>query len=191
MLPYPEQEIIAGCKKQHRPSQEKLYKQYYNLFLKICARYAMNMEDAEQLMNDGFLKIFKNISGYKNTGSFEGWMKRIIVNNCLDYLKSRETKNAIKISHAQPTNETFDVAVQADALKAIQFKELLGLIQELPATTKTVFNMYVFDGYSHREISQNLEITEGTSSWHLHHARNILQKQIKKNNSEAMKYEHK
>lgn len=188
---YTEQNIIAGCRENKRVFQELLYKQYYSLFLRICVRYAMNMEDAEQLMNDGFLKIFNNISQYKNAGSFEGWMKRIVVNNCLDYLKSKDTKNALKISHAVPTNETQEVAVPADAIKSLEFKEMLHLIQRLPATTKTVFNMYVFDGFAHKEISKMLDISESTSSWHLHHARGLLQGMIKKNNTERVGYEYK
>ena len=149
------------------------------------------MEDAEQLLNDGFLKIFSNISGYKNTGSFEGWMKRVIINNCLDYLKSKDTKNALKITHATPQNETNEVAIPADVIKTMGFKELLAVIQLLPHTTKTVFNLYVFEGYAHKEISRMLDISEGTSSWHLHHARHLLQHAIKKNNLERAKYEHK
>jgi RNA polymerase sigma-70 factor (ECF subfamily) len=191
MHSYSEQEIIDGCKDNKRVFQELLYKQYYNLFLKICARYALNMEDAEQLMNDGFLKIFNNISGYKFAGSFEGWMKRIVVNNCLDYLKSKDTKNAMNIGHALPGNEAPEIPIPADALNAIEFKNILLMIQSLPSTTKTVFNMYVFDGFAHKEISKMLEISEGTSSWHMHHARGILQGMIKKNNSEGVKYEHK
>lgn len=151
----------------------------------------MNGEDAEQLMNDGFLKIFNHISGYKSAGSFEGWMKRIVVNNCLDYLKSKDTKNALKISHAIPADEIQEVTIQADVIKTLEFKEMLQMIHNLPSTTKTVFNMYVFDGFAHKEIAKMLDITEGTSSWHLHHARNILQNLIKKNNAEGVKYEHK
>ncbi len=188
---YSEQDIIADCKDNKRVAQEMLYKQYYSLFLKICARYALNMEDAEQLMNDGFLKIFNSISTYKNAGSFEGWMKRIVINGCLDYLKSKDTKNNLKITHAASNNENHDVPVQADAIKAIEFKDMLQMIQTLPATTKTVFNMYVFDGFAHKEISEMLSISEGTSSWHLHHARNLLQTMIKKNNAERSGYEQK
>src|SRR5690606_19946078 len=119
--------------------------------------------------------IFNHIAQYKNAGSFEGWMKRIVVNHCLDYLKSKDTKNALKISHAVPTHETHEVAVQAEVIRSLEFKEMLQMIQRLPATTKTVFNMYVFDGFAHKEISKMLDITESTSSWHLHHARNLLQ----------------
>ncbi|HTN46032.1 MAG TPA: sigma-70 family RNA polymerase sigma factor [Flavipsychrobacter sp.] len=191
MPSYSEQEIITGCKENNRVFQEMLYRQYYSLFMRICARYAMNGEDAEQLMNDGFLKIFNHISGYKSAGSFEGWMKRIVVNNCLDYLKSKDTKNALKISHAIPADEIQEVTIQADVIKTLEFKEMLQMIHNLPSTTKTVFNMYVFDGFAHKEIAKMLDITEGTSSWHLHHARNILQNLIKKNNAEGVKYEHK
>lgn len=191
MPPHTEQEIITGCVENVSVFQELLYKQYYSLFLKICARYAINMEDAEQLLNDGFLKIFKNISTYKNAGSFEGWMKRIVVNNCLDYLKSKDLKNSLKISHAAPMHEELQVSVNAEGVRSLEFKELVSLVQSLPPTSKTVFNMYVFDGFSHKEISKMLTISEGTSSWHLHHARNLLQTMIKKNNTEKPFYERK
>lgn len=189
---YTEQDIIAGCKDHKHVFQEMLYKQNYSLFMKICVRYAMNIEDAEQLLNDGFLKIFNNISQYKNAGSFEGWMKRIIVNHCLDYLKSKDTKNAMRVTHAATENETIEVPIPAEAIQSLEFKEMLYMIQHLPTTTKTVFNMYVFDGFPHKEISKMLNITESTSSWHLHHARNLLQGMIKKNNNtERVNYEYK
>ena len=100
MPAYSEQEIIAGCRDQNRTLQEHLYKIYYSMFLKVCARYAKDMMDAEQLLNDGFLKIFNNISKFGNAGSFEGWMRRIMVNTCLDYLRSKYMKEEGAVASA-------------------------------------------------------------------------------------------
>lgn len=186
-----EKEIIKGCQGNDRVYQEYLYKHYYSLFLKICARYAKCIEDAEQLLNDSFLRIFNNVNTFKYAGSFEGWMKRIVVNTCLDYLKSKQLKNAMQISYAASVTEDMNISVSSHAIHQIEFKELLSMIQTLPPVSKTVFNLYVFDGFSHKEIASMLDISENTSSWHLHHARNILQKKLNSANAEQAKYEHK
>jgi len=189
MHSYSEQEIIDGCRKNIRMFQELLYKAYYDLFMKICVRYAKNMEDAEQLVNDGFLRVYKHIDGFKNNGSFEGWMKRIVINNCLDYLKCRQLKE----SRLQAPNDvihyenTYNVS-DGEALSKLAFKELLHMIQTLPTISKTIFNLYVFDGYSHKEIATLMSITSATSSWHVHHARQLLQKKIT-SKKETLPYE--
>ena len=182
MIQYSETEIIKGCQENHRACQEQLYRHYYSLFLKICVRYAKNMEDAEQLLNDGFLRIFKNISSFKNTGSFEGWMKRVMINTCLDYLKSKQLKDSLKVNSNIVVEET-NIALSTDALRRLEFKDLVAMIQTLPPSSKTVFNLYVFEGFSHKEIGAMLEISENTSSWHLHNARHNLQKRLKKTNA--------
>ncbi len=191
MPQYNELEIIKGCQENNRVFQEQLYQRYYSLLLKICMRYAKSVEDAEQLLNDGFLRIFRSIEGFKHIGSFEGWMKRIVVNSCLDYLKSKQLKNSLQISYAASISEQTAITLPTEAIKTLEFKELISMIQELPAISKTVFNLYIFDGYSHKEIAALLDISEGTSSWHLHHARNLLQKRIKKTNAEKPFYEDK
>lgn len=188
---YTEKEIIEGCQRNDRVCQEYLYKQYYSLFLKICVRYAKGQEDAEQLLNDSYLRIFNHINSFRQAGSFEGWMKRIVVNTCLDYLKSKQLKDSLQVSYAASFPEETNLALSTEAVKKLEFKELLAMVQTLPAVSKTVFNLYVFDGFSHKEIGAMLEISESTSSWHLHHARNLLQKRIKKTNLERPLYENK
>jgi RNA polymerase sigma factor (sigma-70 family) len=191
MPAYTEQDLIVGCRKKNRAVQEHLYKIYYSLFLKVCARYAKNMQDAEQLLNDGFLKIFTQIEKFSNTGSFEGWMKRVVVNTCLDYLRSTYLKEemTVHVNAIQP--EETDLSVTNEGLEQIEFRELLSLIQTLPAMTRTVFNLFVFEGFNHKEISGHLDISEGTSHWHVHQARNILQKKITQANKNNMTYEAK
>ena len=191
MPAYSEQEIIAGCRKKDRALQEHLYKVYYSIFLKVCARYAKNMQDAEQLLNDGFLKVFTQIDNFKNAGSFPGWMQRIMVNTCLDYLRSTSLKEEMSMHVKSIPAEESNISVSNEAIEHMEFKELVNVIQALPAMTRTVFNLFVFEGYNHKEISEQLEISEGTSHWHVHQARNTLQKKIIKSEQQKVTYEAK
>jgi len=161
------------------------------MFLKVCARYAKSMQDAEQLVNDGFLKIFTQVEYFKSVGSFPGWMQRIMVNTCLDYLRGTALKEEMAMHvNAIPIEET-NIPIDNEGIEHIEFKELVGIIQSLPAMTRTVFNLFVFDGYNHKEIGEQLTISEGTSHWHVHQARNILQKKIKKSELQKVSYEAK
>ena len=171
--------------------QEHLYKTYYSTFLKVCARYAKDMQDAEQLLNDGFLKIFTQLDAYKNTGSFGGWMQRIMINTCLDYLRSTALKEDMIMHVNSIPAEESNISVSNDGLEKMEFKELVQVIQGLPAMTRTVFNLFVFDGFNHKQISEQLEISEGTSHWHVHQARIILQKKILKSEQQKVSYEAK
>lgn len=191
MPEYSEQELINGCRDQNRTLQEQLYKLYYSVFLKVCARYARDMQDAEQLLNDGFLKIFTQINTFKNNGSFAGWMRRIMVNTCLDYLRSKYLKDSMVMNVNTVQAEQSNVSVSNDAFDNIEFKELVSIIQLLPPMTRTVFNLFVFEGYNHGEIAVQLGISENTSHWHVHRARSLLQKKLKKNDSLNVTYETK
>lgn len=192
MAEYTELDIIEGCRRNSRMHQEYLYKKYYSLFLKLCARYAKDMHDAEQLMQDGFLKIFNHVNDYSGKGSFEGWMRRIVVNTCLDYLKSKYLKNAMQLHFPNEIGETTAFSVENNALDKIAMKDLLGIIQTLPPMSRTVFNLFVFEGYTHKEIGVLLEMSEGTSQWHVNNARKNLQQKIKANQFTEIKcYEQK
>ncbi len=180
---YTEQEIIEGCKAQDRVVQQHVYQFYYSSFLKLCARYSKDMHDAEQLMQDGFLKIFRNIDSYQGNGSFEGWMKRIVVNTCLDFLKSKQTREASQVFYPENIAESSATVSHNQAIEKMALKDLLNIIQSLSPMSRTVFNLYVFDGFSHKEISNMLEISEGTSQWHVNNARKTLQEKIKKSST--------
>lgn len=188
MPEYTEQDIIEGCQRNDRLLQEHLYKKYYSLFLKLCARYAKDMHDAEQLLQDGFLKIFNHINDYAGTGSFEGWMRRVVVNTCLDYLKSRYLKNSMQLHFPDEMGESAKFVTNNNALDKIAMKDLLGIIQLLPPMSRTVFNLFVFDGYSHKEIGKLLDMSEGTSQWHVNNARKNLQQKIIANQQKENKY---
>lgn len=188
---YSEEEIISGCRKNNRAMQEYVYQQHYSLFLKVCARYAKNMNDAEQLLNDSFLKIFTNINKYNKSGSFQGWMKRILINTCLDFLRANYLKDQMNIHvNGIKINEE-NIPASTDGIEQVEFKELVGMIQSLPAMTRTVFNLFVFEGFDHKEISERLTISESTSHWHVHQARMTLQKKIKLTEQKLQTYETK
>ena len=189
MPAYTVEEILTGVRKKNRAMQEHLYKIYYSTFLKVCSRYAKNMQDAEQLLNDGFLKIFNSIDSFKNSGSFEGWMQRIMVNTCLDFLRSHGLKQEMTLHTNSIPAEESNLSVNNYGIENMEFKELVMHIQLLPSMTRTVFNLYVFEGFNHKEISEQLEISEGTSHGHLHQARTALQKRIKKGEQQNRFYE--
>lgn len=176
---FTEKEIIEGCRRNERVFQEHLYKHYYNLFLKVCARYARDMEDAEQLMQDGFLKIFNRIGDFGFKGSFEGWMRKIMVNTCLDYLKSKYLKQSMQVQLGAEITEREVFSVRNDALGNLRLREILHLIQQLPPMSRVVFNLFVFEGYAHKEIARMLDMSEGTSQWHVNNARKLLKVQLK------------
>ena len=191
MLRYTEQEIINGCRNRDPVYEEYLYKTYYNLFLTLCSRYAKDMPDAKQLLNDGFVKIFMNINSFRHEGSFEGWMRKTMVNVCLDHVKSNYLRNSMTMQLNEAIIDQNSPATYNEGLQSIEFKELVALIQLLPPVTRTVFNLFVFEEYTHKEIAILLNISEGTSYWHVHHARNVLQKKIKNKDSEIQTYERK
>ena len=191
MPAYSEQEIIAGCRKKDRALQEHLYRAYYSPLLKVCARYARSMEDAEQLLNDGFLKVFTQVENFKNAGSFAGWMQRIMVNTCLDYLRNTALKEEMIMHVNSIPAEESNLSVSNEARENMDFREMVKVIQLLPVMTRTVFNLFVFDGYNHKEISKQLDISEGTSHWHVHQARTMLQKKIMKTEQQKVTYEAK
>lgn len=148
--------------------------------MKICLRYTNDMSEAEHCLNDGFLKIFTRLSQYNNVGSFEGWMKRIMVNTCLDKLKSQKTlKNFNTVDIADYNTDHAGHSVNS-AIPQMTFNEIVQSLQKLPETYRAVFNLNVFEGYSHKEIAQLLSIKEGTSYWYLNKARELLKLELKK-----------
>jgi RNA polymerase sigma factor (sigma-70 family) len=188
MLEYSEHELIQGCLRKESFFEEKLYKNHYNTLLKICARYVTNMIDAESLLNDSYLKIFKNLPGYEFKGSFEGWMKRITVNTCLDYLRTKEFNHSRSLVEIKDTNTNTSPHLEDDIIQQLEFNSLLKIIQELTGTMKIVFNLYIFEEYSHKEIGKELGITENTSQWYLHQARRTLKEKINATNKKIMQH---
>jgi RNA polymerase sigma factor (sigma-70 family) len=173
-----ESEIIQGCIRKDRLVQEYLYRKYHSDYKKVCSRYASCEPDTRLLLNDSFYKIFTRIDQYNNDGAFEGWMRRIVVNTCLDYVKQKKRKESREMNKEQDELVSLNGHTANRAMGEIGYKELMKVIQELPETHKAVFNLNVFDGYSHNEIAKMLDISVGTSHWYLSKAREILKKKI-------------
>lgn len=182
MSAYTELEIIEGCCANDRIFQECLYDQYSGEFLKVCGRYARDFQDAEQLLQDGFLKIFHHIRYFGHNGSFEGWMRRIMINTCLDYLRSKQFKDNKQLLYVPEFPNSIKHQCEASVLQKIALDDLSEIIQSLPPISKAVFNLFVMDGFSHKEIAKELKITEGTSQWHVNNARKCLQQKIQQHN---------
>lgn len=167
--------IIRGCRQNDRKAQEALYRAYYKAMVTICLRYTKNEDDALEVLNTGFLKVFQNIQRYDPAqASLYTWIRTIVVNSCLDFIR----KKARTTQH-QELDGMAEVHVPAEAVSRMKAAELLGLIRSLPPSTSAVFNLYVIEGYSHKEIGTLLGISEGTSKWHLSEARKQLQQKIK------------
>lgn len=168
-------EILDGCRHDDRKAQEKLYRNYYRAMMSLCLRYTKNEEDALEVLNTAFLKIFRNIHRYDaaKAGLFT-WMRTIIVNSCLDYIKTKQGQRQIG-----ELNIAIEVEIQPEAISKMKSAELLNMIRELPPATQAVFNLYVTEGYNHKEIGKLMNISQGTSKWHLSEARKILQQKIR------------
>ncbi|SFC95280.1 RNA polymerase sigma-70 factor, ECF subfamily [Algibacter pectinivorans] len=164
-------QLIEDCKNDNTKAQGELYKLYSGKLFAICLKYSRNYAEAQDNLQDAFLTIFKKIEQYKNKGSFEGWIKRITVNTVLQRYRNEKVFDIIN----ENTIEDVEVEVDEDEL-SIDY--LLKIIQELPDRYRLIFNLYVLDGYSHKDIAKMLDINIGTSKSNLARARQILKKTI-------------
>ena len=165
------QELIEGCKQQNAKAQGALYKRYSSVLFGICLKYSPNRAEAEDNLQDAFITIFSRVEQYQGKGSFEGWIKRITVNTALQKYRK---KKVFDISNEQQIE---DVQVEVEEID-IPLDFLLKIIQELPDRYRLVFNLYVLDGYSHKEIAEMLGISDGTSKSNLARARMILKTKV-------------
>lgn len=171
-------QLIDDCKKGQRRAMHRLFKQYYGSLFTVCLRYAHCYEDAQDMVNEGFVKVFAGLETYQPTGSFEAWMKTIMVNAALDYLRKYQPP-AETVSYDDVADDVLPHHDENEALSKLSADELMELIQQLPDMSRTVFNLYVFEEMPHAEIAKQLNIKEGTSHWHLNFARNKLKEAIK------------
>ena len=171
------EQLIEGCTKGNRQSQSRLYHLFYQKMFVVCLRYSKNREEAEEILQEGFMKVFEYIHQYKYAGSFEGWIRKIMVNCALQkYRGKQHLRPVVDIETAE-----LQPAATEDIIAKIGTKELLSMVQQLPPVYRVIFNLYVFEGLKHREIAELLGISEGTSKSNLSDARGILQKAV--NNS--------
>ena len=155
-----EANIITRCKQQDRAAQKALYDKYAPLFFSICLRYVKNQTSAEDLMVESFYKIFSKIDQYKGAGSFEGWMKRIVINESLMYLRKQNN-----LSMHVDIEKAYQIKEEPTAITDINYDEILELLNQLPNGYRTIFNLYVIEGYKHREIAEQLGISINTVSY--------------------------
>ncbi len=169
-----EQLLIEGCRKGNRLAQKELYDTYSRKMMGVCLRYANERETARDLLQDGFVKVFTSIGSYSGTGSFEGWMRKIFVNCALEYLRKTDVlREAVDLDNTTELSNP-----DSSAVSNMSAKELMQLVRELPAGFRTVFNLFAIEGFSHKEISELLNITESTSRSQFTRAKQLLQRKI-------------
>ena len=170
-----EKELIKGCIKKEISAQRELYMRFKDVLFTLCLKYCKNIEEAEDNLQDSFLDIYKNIKKYKQTGSFEGWMKRITINNAINKYKKDRFINVII---NEEITEADEVTVNPSKID-VPLNTILNFVQELPNRYRLVFNLYQLDNYSHKEIAKFLDISESTSKSNLHRAKLILKEKLK------------
>ena len=173
-----DEEIVQGCIKNNALAQKHLYDKFSRKMMGVCMRYSKNVEEAEDVLQNGFISIFKNIESFKGSGSLEGWIRRIMVNTALTNIrKNKKLQQNIELESVEymlPSTDNVNESYGA--------KDLLKLIRTLPPGFQTVFNLYAIEGYSHKEIGEMLNISEGTSKSQYSRAKSHLQKMIKPEN---------
>jgi RNA polymerase sigma-70 factor (ECF subfamily) len=166
-----EEVLLQGCLKNDATAQQELYHRYSPKMLSVCYRYAKNREDAEDMLQEGFIKVFSQISKFENRGSLEGWILRIIVHTCINHLKKNKKFNEhVDLAYAG------NIIIREDYIPSIiQAKQIVETIRTLPIGYRTVLNLYAIEGYSHKEIGQLLDIEESTSRSQYTRAKNMLE----------------
>ena len=169
-----ESDLLQGCLSGNRRMQEELYRRFSPRMYAVCLRYAGKAEEAEDILQEGFIKVFRKMDSYRGDGSFEGWMRRIFVNTAIEHFRSKR--------YLMPVTEREENTIEGkytSVLDDLGAKDILALVQELSPGYRTVFNMYVVEGYTHREIADMLGISEGTSKSQLSRAKVILQDMVR------------
>ena len=177
-MPDIDNNIINGCKSNNRTAQEKLYQLYYRYGMSISLPYTNNEEEAMEIVNDGFVKVFKNIALFDTEKIFNVWFRRIMVNSAIDHFRKNK-----KHYHHLDTEDLSVPDFNDNIIDAMSANEIINLVQNLPPAYKMVFNLYALDGYKHQEIAEMLNITIGTSKSNLAKARNKLKVAINALNS--------
>lgn len=168
------EDIIDGCKKGKRRSQEMLYRNYSGKMYAICLYYAGNKSEAEDFLHNGFIKVFQYIKQYKEKGAFVAWMRKIFMHTALEKYRQKKYFVLSEDENKEPYLES----TEEDIISRIAAEDLIRLIQQLSPAYRMVFNLFAIEGYSHKEISDMLGISEGTSKSNLSRARSILQQQV-------------
>lgn len=169
-----EHDLIRACVRKERWAQQLLYEEFYSPLMAICLRYSKGEDEAMDLLHESFIKIFRSINKYKPGTSLSAWMRRITVNTAIDYYRKNSRRRTENIDTAYDLKSN-----HADAVSQFSEREILEAVQQLSPAYRTVFNLYVIEGYSHKEIAKRMQTTESTSRSNLVKARAKLQKMVK------------
>ncbi len=175
---YTDEELVAGCLNNERKFQEALYRQFFPKMIGLCMRYTTDKEIAMEIVNNGFLRAFKKMDTFSFKGSLEGWVRKLVFHSVSDYFRKNSKYGELIIF------EEKDVSSAAKVVNKLYMDDLLKMIKTLPPATERVFTLYAIEGYNHREIAEQLSISEGTSKWHLSEARTRLKRLLKLYNFE-------
>lgn len=174
-----ENEIIKGCLKNNPESQKALYDHYYTKMLGLCLRYSKDSTEAKEILHEGFFKIFADLKNFKAPESFEGWIKKIMVNTAIDYLHKNKQNLIVSTFNANKSvANTLEELSDDQLILNINKEEILKAVQELTPAYRKVFNLYVIEGHSHKQIAEMLDISEDTSESNLEKAKFNLRKNI-------------
>jgi RNA polymerase sigma-70 factor (ECF subfamily) len=180
-----DQELIDGCLDGNARAQEELYKRFSSKMYGVCLRYSSNEMEAEDTLHEGFMKVFQNLSKYKFKGSFEGWVRRVMINTALKKFH-REKHLYLKQDSIESSENDFREEYLPTGIDRLRAGELMKMVQKLAPGFRMVFNLYAIEGYSHREIGEMLEISESTSKSQLSRARIILQRMLGYSNNKEV-----
>ena len=168
--------VIEGCKKNDPKMQQQLYTLSYSYLMNICYRYTSDISQANALLNDALVKVFQKINSFEGKGNVMAWIRRIVVNTCIDFFRSNSKDVLYGSKEMEDVKE--DISFDYDALKQLESQDLLQLIQNLPKEMSLIFRLYAIEGYSHKEIAEKLNINISTSKWYTFEARKKLKQQI-------------
>jgi RNA polymerase sigma factor (sigma-70 family) len=174
--------LISGCRNSDRFSQKRVYQQFYNYSMNVANRYARNEEEGEEIVNDSFVKIFTKIHQYNSDLSFLGWLHRIVVNTAISYLRKYDAS-----FQTDNVDLGLSVEVHDSVINKLSADEILMMVQQLPASYRVAFNLYVVEGYQHNEIAEMLGISEGTSKSNLSIARKKLKDMVERSRDIALR----
>ena len=170
----PSELILKGCREGDLHCQEQLYKHCYPDLIKICYRYAGDMDGAGIIFNNAMLRVFRHIGNYREEGKLMGWVKTIVINCSIDFVKKQ---NKFKEQTGRNAEE-YEISMPAEAFSKVSAKEIQKIVQQLPKATATVFNLFIYEGFTHKQIAESLGISEGTSKWHINEGRRLLKTKL-------------
>ena len=168
-------DLINGCIDNDRKAQEHLYKQFYVAMMSVCMRYTRNEDDAMEVLHNGFLKVYKNIHRFDSLkAGLYTWIRSIMIHSAIDFIRQN-----VKHSRQVEIDKATEPYIDSEAIEKLNAQELLQVVRKLPPATQTVFNLYIIEGFTHKEIGTMIGISEGTSKWHLSEARRLMRKLLK------------